>query len=172
MELHQERISVSVRKRIFSRGQGAPSWWSSRGVWTVHSDIELGFWVVLCGASGWTQWSSSLPTWDVLLFCDSLIASIASLEACALDFHCIFWLLALKSKHKMMLRDIQNMYERVYLWPEINRGKASLKRLQQPWEQCCCYLHAGCSSSSCFWPQPFPQHQGTLKWRESREADI
>ena len=65
---------LGVRDRVCTRGQwvwsGLPravvvalSWlscWSSRSVWTIPSDIEFGFWVVLCGARNWT-WSLWVP---------------------------------------------------------------------------------------------------------------
>ena len=59
---------VGVRERFCTEGQWAqsrlpgavvmaPSCWSSRGVWAVLSDKGdkgFEFWVVLCGARGWT----------------------------------------------------------------------------------------------------------------------
>lgn len=35
---------------------------SSRGIWTMLSDICLDFWVVLCGAASSTQWSLLVPS--------------------------------------------------------------------------------------------------------------
>jgi len=68
MELHQGRVKLGIRKRFFTRGRWAwiwmpravvtaPSCWSSRSVWRMPSDIGFEFWVVLCGAGSWTQWS-------------------------------------------------------------------------------------------------------------------
>jgi len=57
---------LKVRKWFFSRELWAwkrlpravgtaPSWWSSRGVWTLLSDMGFEFWVVLYGDGSWTQ---------------------------------------------------------------------------------------------------------------------
>lgn len=45
--------------------------------------------------------------------------------------HVYFDFFAFKSKHKLMLKAIQKEYERtyLYLWPEMNGGKASQKGL-------------------------------------------
>jgi len=50
-ELHQR--AVGMEQAAQSNGHG-PECWSSRSVWTLLSDIEFGFWVVLCGARSWT----------------------------------------------------------------------------------------------------------------------
>ena len=53
----------------------APSCQSSRSVWTTLSDVGFGFWVVLCGAGGWTWKSHAILFTKVQfkLFCDSMI---------------------------------------------------------------------------------------------------
>jgi len=66
MELRQGRVRLRNRIRFCTRGWWARkrlpravitalNCWCSRSVWTVFSDIGLGFWVVLCGARNWTR---------------------------------------------------------------------------------------------------------------------
>ena len=56
---------VGFRKRFFTTGwwawnrlprelDMAPSWWSSRSVWTTPTEMWFGFWVALCGPRSWT----------------------------------------------------------------------------------------------------------------------
>ena len=45
------------------RGPELLSLWS---IWTLLSDIELGFWVVLYGAWVGFDPHGSIPTWDIL----------------------------------------------------------------------------------------------------------
>ena len=58
----------------------APSCWTSRSTWTALSALWSNFWVVLCGARSWTQWSLQIPSNSsystilrkavILLYCD------------------------------------------------------------------------------------------------------
>lgn len=45
---------LGVRDRVCARVVTAPSYWSSGCMGTPLSDIQSDFWVVLCGAKGWT----------------------------------------------------------------------------------------------------------------------
>ena len=46
----------ALEQSLQGRGHTS-SFWSSRSIWTTLSDIWSEFWVVLCGARSWTQWS-------------------------------------------------------------------------------------------------------------------
>jgi len=74
MELCQGRFGLGFRERSFTaRVVGhwdrltravvtAPSWRSSRSVWTAGSERWLNFPVVLCGARSWTRWPLWVPS--------------------------------------------------------------------------------------------------------------
>ena len=60
------RARLSIRERFFTRGwwawnrlpravSVALSCWSSRSIRTMLSDVWFDFWVVQCGAGGWTR---------------------------------------------------------------------------------------------------------------------
>lgn len=58
--LHQKEVRhwIGLPMEVFM----APSWQSSRSIWTTVSDIGLEFWMALCGARGWTWWPLWVPT--------------------------------------------------------------------------------------------------------------
>jgi len=69
--LHQRAVCMEQP----SQGSGhGPECWNSGSIWTALSDIGFGFWVVLRGARiGLGDPCGSLPTQNILCFCDSMI---------------------------------------------------------------------------------------------------
>lgn len=69
----QKRVRLAIRKMFFSRGPWvrdrlsralgmAPSFQSSRSIWTTLSDIQSDCWAALSGARSWTRWSLWVST--------------------------------------------------------------------------------------------------------------
>jgi len=69
--LSMDTFKILHQERVVEHGTWHEASQSSSSVWTALLDIWSDFWVVLCGARGWTQWS--FWVFSSLGFSDSML---------------------------------------------------------------------------------------------------